>query len=214
MFTGLIESIGVIKARTGGKTGKLVISSKKKFTDLAYGESIAVNGACLTLEQVLSNGDLEFHCLAETFQRTNLGKIPIGGVVNLERALRLGDRLGGHLVTGHIDATAVILNSLQTENDFQFTVTIPEGIDGLLVEKGSIAIDGISLTIAKLTNSNFTVCIIPVTIRETALISRSKNDVVNLETDLLGKYVQKYLVSGTAVVSNLTIDKLKQAGWQ
>jgi riboflavin synthase len=214
MFTGLIESTGIIKSRSSGKTGKLVIAPKKIFNELCYGESIAVNGACLTLEKVLPDGNLEFHFLGETFSRTNLGNIAIGGCVNLERALRMGDRIGGHLVTGHIDTTAPLISLSRNVDDYQLKIAMPEGMEAMFVEKGSIAVDGISLTLSEVTPSSFTVCLIPVTMNETALITRKVNDLLNLETDLLGKYILKQMsLSKPELHSNVTIEKLKDAGW-
>lgn len=216
MFTGLIATTARIAGRkVSGNSGQLELKPDKPLGKLQFGESIAVNGACLTLEAAKDNGILVFHVLAETFKRTNLGSIPIGGVVNLERALALGDRLGGHLVTGHIDSTAPVLAINSKDGDYEYKVAAPESIRPFLVEKGSIAIDGTSLTLVEVGEDFFTVHLIPVTADETALLVRRPGELVNLEADLLGKYVQRQLnlVSGAKQKSKITMDSLKNAGW-
>ncbi len=216
MFTGLIESTGKIKSRTvSGGAGKLVIKAENMLPGLKFGESIAVNGVCLTLEQELSDGSLEFHTLEETLHRTNLGKTPIGGSVNLERALKLGDRFGGHLVSGHVDAVAAVISLKKTGSDYELRVCLPEQLRPFLVEKGSIAIDGISLTLVDLTEDTFSVHLIPVTLDETALKFRQKGDLVNLEADVIGKYVQKQLslMEVAGKLSKVTLELLKNSGW-
>lgn len=215
MFTGLIETTGVITARTEhGEAGSLTVRPLRAFTDLQYGESIAVNGACLTLEQVRTDGLLVFHTLAETLRRTNLGVLPIGGKVNLERALRLGDRLGGHLVSGHIDAVGQVIELKAVGGDYELSVSAPEVLLPYLVEKGSITIDGISLTLVKVTDDYFTVELIPVTLEETALRDRASGAAVNLEGDLLGKYVERQLqLAARGPRKGVTMDMLREAGW-
>lgn len=190
MFTGLVESTGAIRKRTlQGEAGKLQVQSHKIFDKLESGESIAVNGACLTLEKF--DGDmLEFHVMQETFSRTNLGALPIGAVVNMERALAVGDRFGGHMVSGHVDATAKILSLEKVGSDTEVKLELPGLIAAYLVPKGSICIDGISLTIASLAERFFTVRIIPTTWNETNLRYAKAGAVVNLEADMLGKYVR------------------------
>ena len=214
MFTGLIETTGTIVSRTvsGGK-GKLVVRPDKPFSNLEYGESIAVNGTCLTLEQEESGGALVFHTLAETLKRTCLGSKAIGAKVNLERALRLGDRLGGHLVSGHVDVVAKVLEMNRSSSDVELKISAPPQLLPYLVEKGSIAIDGISLTLVKVTDEFFTVHLIPVTLSETALEYAKSGDEVNLEGDLIGKYVQRQLQLEKGSGSNITMDKLFNSGW-
>jgi riboflavin synthase len=216
MFTGLIESTGKIKSRTvSGGAGKLVVKAKKTLPELKFGESIAVNGVCLTLEQELADGSLEFHTLEETLNRTNLGKTAIGGIVNLERALRLGDRLGGHMVSGHVDTVSPVISLKRTGSDYELRVSLPEQLRPFLVEKGSIAVDGISLTLVDVTEDAFSVHLIPVTLEETALKFRKKGDLVNLEADVIGRYVQKQLsIMKTAdKPSKVTLKMLKDSGW-
>ena len=216
MFTGLIQQTGTIAARSmNGKAGKLTIRLKKPLEKPEMGESIAVNGACLTLEQ--ANGtELVFHVMEETFNKTNLGSLPAGVEVNLERALRVGDRLGGHFVSGHVDGTGKILSFERVGDDMELRVELPPHIAGFLVPKGSIAIDGISLTIASLSGSDFTVRIIPTTWNETNLSSRRGGDLLNLEADMLGKQIryqlEAMLGSGTKK-RELTMDDLIRAGF-
>jgi riboflavin synthase len=217
MFTGLIESTGKIKSRTvSGGAGKLVVKAEKTLLELKSGESIAVNGACLTLEQELADGSLEFHALEETLNRTNLGQTAIGGIVNLERALKLGGRIGGHMVSGHVDAVSPVISLKKAGSDYELRVSLPEQLRPFLVEKGSVAIDGISLTVTDVTEDAFSAHLIPVTLENTALKFRQKGDLVNLEADMIGKYVQKQLsiMKIADKSSNVTLELLKNSGWQ
>lgn len=193
MFTGIIQKLGRISdRRLSGASGKLIIEMDEPYENPEKGESIAVNGTCLTLE-TWSGKQFVFHVMEETFRRTNLGEIPKGGVVNLERAMAAGDRFGGHIVTGHVDGTGEILKREHVGSDLEFTVSLPENVSPYLAPKGSIALDGISLTLASLESDRFTVRIIPTTWEHTALQYRNKGDKVNLEGDLIGKYVQHQL---------------------
>jgi riboflavin synthase len=213
MFTGLAETTGQITGRNlSGGAGTLSIKSGKIFEELKHGESIAVNGACLTLEKFDNTGNLYFHVLEETLKRTNLGQIPLGTAVNLERALAFGDRLGGHLVTGHVDAVAPVKYLRKQAGDVELAVEIPEKLSPYLVEKGSIAIDGISLTLVMIEKDYFTVHLIPVTLAETALKDKKAGDMVNLEGDLIGKYVQRQLSLNDSG-SNVNMETLRNAGW-
>ena len=209
MFTGIVEMRGQILARRGHQ---LLIRSAKPLTDPVYGESIAVNGCCLTLEECRGT-ELVFHVLAETLDRTNLGQLKNGASVNLERALKVTDRLGGHLVSGHIDAVGKVL-SRKVDKDVELTVSFPEELAKYIVWKGSIAIDGVSLTVAKLEKSALTVCLIPVTLAETALEEREPGDPINLETDMAGKYIVRQLeLAEAGKSSNITMDTLAEAGF-
>ena len=216
MFTGLVETTGLLRGRSGADA-RITVRPARRFENLVYGESIAVNGACLTLEQARDDGTLEFYTLEETLARTNLGLLEIGAAVNLERAMKLGDRLGGHMVTGHIDAVGTMLSCDLVGSDVRLTVGIPELLRPYLVEKGSIAIDGVSLTVIDVTDDYFTVELIPVTLKETALREREPGMPVNLEGDILGKYVEKQLrlaaVSEHGGGSGVTMSKLMEAGW-
>lgn len=209
MFTGIVEMRGVLQARRGHQ---LLIRTPKPLPDPVYGESIAVNGCCLTLEECRGT-ELVFHVLSETLARTNLGKLPIGAAVNLERALKVSDRLGGHIVSGHIDAVGKVV-SKRLEDDVKLTVSFPEELAKYMVWKGSIAIDGVSLTIAELTGNTLTVCLIPVTLAETALEERLPGMEVNLETDLAGKYIVRQLeLASVNSKSTITMDTLSEAGF-
>ena len=209
MFTGIVEMRGRLLARRGHQ---LLIRTEKPLTDPVYGESIAVNGCCLTLEECRGT-ELKFHVLAETLARTNLGHLPDGASVNLERALKVTDRLGGHLVSGHIDAVGKVL-SKRLVHDVELTVSFPEELAKYIVWKGSIALDGVSLTVAKLEKNALTVCLIPVTLAETALEEREPGCLINLETDMAGKYIVRQLeLAEENKGSSITMDTLSEAGF-
>ncbi|UDQ99198.1 riboflavin synthase [Lentisphaerota bacterium WC36G] len=195
MFTGLVERTGkIIKADANGATKELDISLNKPFKDLIYGESIAINGICLTLVEELAGGVLRFHALEETLKRTNLEEIiNKNSSVNLERAMQANARFGGHIVSGHVDCVAKILEINDVSGDFEYKIEMPKSITPYLVEKGSITIDGISLTIVEVGSDFFTVHLIPVTRSETAIGERKVADKVNLEADILGKYIERQL---------------------
>jgi riboflavin synthase len=216
MFTGLIETTAEITGRdVEGKAGKLRLRPQKAFENLVRGESIAVNGACLTLEEWSSDGELVFHTLEETLFRTNLGSIAIGGRVNLERALQVGARLGGHIVTGHIDTTSKFIGMTAQGDDIEYRVAMPESLKPYMAPKGSISIDGVSLTLVDINEDSFSVHLIPVTLDETALGQRQPGDSLNLEADLLGKYVQRQLACFLEKEpdSKITMETLINAGW-
>jgi riboflavin synthase len=214
MFTGLIETIGSIVSRSvSGGAGKLKVKPSKRLSGLRKGDSIAVNGACLTLESEAADGSLVFHTLAETLKRCNFGSLKIGGKVNLERAMSLGDRLDGHLVQGHVDCNAKLLSLGNSGDDIELAVEVPASLAPFMVEKGSIAIDGVSLTIVSLTERRFSVHLIPTTWEATALRFRKKGDSLNLEGDLIGKYVFRQLSFGRRGKAELTMDDLSEAGF-
>lgn len=219
MFTGLIERTGILAARRmDGEAGKLTVRLDAPPESPEPGESIAVNGACLTLEKAAGT-ELTFHVMEETFSRTNLGALPFGSVLNLERALRVGDRLGGHFVSGHVDGTGRILSFAREGADMVLRVELPESIAPFLVPKGSIALDGISLTIAELHEADFCVKIIPATWDATNLRFRRAGDRLNLEADMLGKQIRFQLDSilkhqaGGSGRHVLTMDDLRKAGF-
>ena len=193
MFTGIIEELGTVKAvKKGAKSAELSIEGRKIFDDIHLGDSIAVNGVCLTVTEYSGN-IFKADVMNETLMRSSLGSLKTGSKVNLERAMAANGRFGGHIVSGHIDGTGVI--SDLTKDDIAVWVTIrttPE-ILRLIVEKGSIAIDGISLTVARVSEIDFAVSIIPHTGANTTLLMKNKGDVVNLENDITGKYIEKLL---------------------
>lgn len=208
MFTGLIDNTGRILYRGGNR---LEIETARVYPQPVRGESIAVNGCCLTVEQ-FEGRRIVFHTLQETLDRTNLGALPPGGGVNLERALKWGDRLGGHLVTGHIDSTGRVVSCRRRAGDVALTVAFPPELRDFLAPKGSIALDGVSLTVAELTGDTVTVCLIPVTLDDTMLRERVPSDPVNIETDLIGKYVAGQLAR-TRGNGSITMEKLRENGF-
>ena len=192
MFTGIIEEIGKVKyIRKTGQQAHITIQFQKNFSDIALGESIAVNGVCLT---VANFGEDYFSAdvSEETLNRTNLGELKALGEVNLERALKVGERLGGHFVSGHIDGIGRIANKNKKGKDVLLTITAPEEILGGVVVKGSIAVDGISLTVASCDSKSFTMFIIPHTEASTNIRHKKAGDRVNLENDMIGKYIEKH----------------------
>ncbi len=215
MFTGLVETTGILLERKmTGDAGKLIVEVRKTLEHLEKGESIAVNGACLTLEQGMGGGPLTFHVMRETFSRTNLGSEPLGSVVNVERALAANGRFGGHIVSGHVDATARILAFERRASDTELEIELPRGLEEYFVEKGSIAVDGISLTIEKVYADRFKIGIIPTTWEETALRTKKKGSLVNLETDVIGKYVIAHLMkSQEKGRGSVTMETLAEAGF-
>jgi riboflavin synthase len=197
MFTGIIEEAGrVVSVRAGGAAIELLVQARVCGRGLKTGDSVAVNGCCLTLTKIRARGKdklLQFALLQETWRLTNLQFASPGARVNLERALRVGDRMGGHFVTGHIDGLGRIKRWEQAGKDYHLEVTAPEAIMRSVVLKGSVAVDGISLTVAAARRKSFEVWIIPHTREVTALSQRAVGDAVNLETDLLGKFVERFL---------------------
>lgn len=193
MFTGIIQGKGKIFSKTPAGGG-LVFGIEADFdlTEPDEGESIAVNGVCLTARDILGHRFLA-DVSPESLKRTNLGRAEVGSVVNLERALQLSDRLGGHLVSGHVDAVAKILSRKSLGDFVLFTFAVPGGLGRYIIEKGSITIDGISLTVNTIDDQAFSVSIIPHTLAITTLGKLAHGDLVNLEVDLIGKYVEKLL---------------------
>ena len=193
MFTGLIECKGKIKEinRVRGDM-VLVIAPLFDPSDCRVGDSISVNGVCLTVTS-LEEGRLKMDVSEETVSRSTMGLLRPGDEVNLERALRLADRLGGHLVSGHVDGIGKILKKEQKQKSWLFRIGIDENLGRYTIEKGSIAVDGISLTINDCQDTYFEVNIIPQTAQETTLLRKKIGDSVNIETDLIGKYVEKLL---------------------
>jgi riboflavin synthase len=193
MFTGLIEDVGKIESlRVSGRSAVLTVKTNLSVGGMKLGASIAVNGACLS---VVKKGKRNFtvDVSPETLQRTNLEEQNIGSLVNLELPMRLADRLGGHLVTGHVDGVGTVA-SVKRKGDFTFfTFRVPPKLGSLLVSKGSVAVDGISLTVNECSREQFSVVIIPLTLQNTNLRARSLGDKVNIETDLIGKYVQSFV---------------------
>jgi riboflavin synthase len=211
LFTGIIEETGRIRRfEMNGSSGRLEISADKVLQGTKIGDSIALNGICLTAVRITPSG-FSADVMAETVRRSSLQHARAGDTVNLERAVMEGGRFGGHLVTGHIDGTGVIKAVRREENAVWYEIAVSPEIWRLVVEKGSIALDGISLTVAKTEPGVFFVSVIPHTIEMTTLKTKRPSDTVNLETDLIGKYVQKliapYSVEGTG--RGLTMEYLE-----
>lgn len=194
MFTGIVETIGeVISIAPGPETARLVVSAHGICDALAPGDSIAINGTCLTVTAI--DGErLDFDAVRETLDRTNLGTLVEGSRVNLERALRMGDRFDGHIVQGHVDATGEVAGLEAVGEDVRLEIACASEFAELLVDKGSVTIDGVSLTVVAASPERFDVALIPHTLRETTLGGLHEGQRVNLEADILGKYVRNYLV--------------------
>lgn len=199
MFTGIVEGLGKVKRLTmKGADAVLEIEALIDLNDIALGESISVNGACLTVtvkNQNIFNADVS----AETLDKTSLKYLHAGDKVNLEKSLRVGGYIGGHFVLGHIDATGRILSQAQKSGSLILAVEIDDRLSRYIVEKGSVAIDGISLTVNKLEKGRFYVNIIPHTAAKTTIVTKKEGDWVNIETDILGKYVEKLLHSSHGI---------------
>lgn len=191
MFTGIIEEVGKIKNIQGGTNYKLTIAASKILEDIHLGDSIAVNGICLTAIS-WDNGSFTVDVMRETLERTSLHRLRAGSFVNLERALAANGRFGGHIVSGHIDGTGEIINIRRDANAVWYKIKTSEKIMEFIIEKGSIAIDGISLTVAKVDRSAFYVSVIPHTLENTILLRKKTGDVVNLENDIVGKYIKSF----------------------
>lgn len=195
MFTGIVEEIGEIRSiRHGSRSAVLSIQCEKVLEGTSIGDSIAVNGVCLTVTQ-LGSGSYCADVMSETLHRSSLGALKSGSRVNLERAMPADGRFGGHIVAGHIDGTGKIVSVHKDEIAVWYRISAEQGVLRYIVEKGSVAIDGISLTVAEVTENEFQVSVIPHTLSNTVLADRVEGDLVNLETDIIGKYVEK-LMSG------------------
>ena len=199
MFTGIVEECGtVLDVLKNGVSGSVQIQASTVLEGTKTGDSIAVNGVCLTVTK-LTKSSFTADVMAETFRRTNLGNLGKNSRVNLERAMAADGRFGGHIVSGHIDGTGVISRIKEEGNAVWIYISAPQTILNLIVEKGSVAVDGISLTVAAVSDKEFAVSVIPHTRENTALSGKKTGAVVNLENDIIGKYVQK--LTGTAQIN-------------
>ena len=215
MFTGIIEEIGVVDSVSGDReSGRLGIKADLILDDCRLGDSIAVNGVCLTVSR-REGHILYFDVSAESFRRSNLGTMQRREPVNLERAMSAGGRFGGHLVSGHIDGTGVIISRTQEANAILFTFSTSPSISRFIVEKGSIAVDGISLTIAHCDRQNFSVAVIPHTLHQTTLNKKQPGQLVNLEIDQVAKYIYSFMQAEKKPQTESTINKnfLKKHGF-
>jgi riboflavin synthase len=213
MFTGIVEATGKVLGLTvSGAAGRLRVELGAVAEGVRMGDSVSVDGACLTVSRIGGTA-AEFDVSAETLRVTTLGRLKTGDEVNLERSLRVGDRLGGHFVLGHVDAEGRIDRLETTPGQVTLTVSAARDVVACLVPKGSIAVDGISLTIAALEPERFSVAVIPHTLDHTALRRKSAGDRVNLELDVLGKYVARFL-PGAKPPSRLTEGFLEEHGFK
>ena len=213
MFTGIVEELGRIRrVLPGAQAGKITIAAHTVLEGTRIGDSIAVNGVCLT---VVALGEDEFTAdiMPETLRKSALGQLRVGDPVDLERALPADGRFGGHIVSGHIDGTGRIKEVRVEQNAHVVTIEAPREILDLVVEKGSIAIDGISLTVAAVGATTFSVSVIPHTAEQTVLLKKHAGDLVNLENDIVGKYVQKLLSRAGSPSGGITMDYLIENGF-
>ena len=222
MFTGIIEETGrIVRIERGARSSRLWIEGKKIFDDLGLGDSVAVNGVCLTVSHMSSN-IFTADVMSETISRSSLGMLRQGSRVNLERAMPANGRFGGHIVRGDIDGTGTIESMKEDENAVWVTISTSEKISRYIIEKGSVAIDGISLTVAQESPGRFSVSLIPPTGNETTLLEKRAGDAVNIENDVLGKYIERFSgyakVKGTASErdeseSRITAEFLMKSGF-
>ncbi|MGD0969864.1 MAG: riboflavin synthase [Desulfobaccales bacterium] len=213
MFTGLVEGVGEIVGLTPLAEGlKVTVKTPFPVAELSLGESVAVAGACLTVVAIAPPA-ASFEVSPETLARTTFTLKKVGDRVNLERSLRLGDRLGGHLVTGHVDAAGVVGQLRSGPAYFQLQIELPAPLGTLVIEKGSIAVDGVSLTVNSIKGAAFSVNIIPFTARKTTLGALRVGDRVNLEADLIGKYVARLLGKDSGIGQGVTVEVLTRHGF-
>lgn len=216
MFTGIIEEIGTVRRIEHGAAGaRLTIAAKTVLEGTKLGDSIATNGVCLTVVSMTADS-FSADVMAETLRRSSLGALQSGSPVNLERAMPANGRFGGHIVSGHIDGTGTVASQKREDNAVWVTVRTPAPLLRYIVEKGSIAIDGVSLTVASVDETSFSVSIIPHTGAQTILLGKKPGETVNLECDVIGKYVEKLLAPYTAekgTASGITMEFLARNGF-
>jgi riboflavin synthase len=214
MFTGIIEETGKLETiKWGTNSARLAIRAVKVLEGLKPGDSINTNGACLTVT-AFNQDTFEVDVMAETMRSTNLGQLKTGYPVNLERALLLSDRLGGHMVSGHIDGTGLISAIRKEDIATWLEIKAPEDITQFIIIKGSVAIDGISLTVSGLHDGGFSVSLIPHTAAKTTLLNKKPGDTLNIECDLVAKYIRKFLIDNATLNNkNLDYSFLKEHGF-
>lgn len=206
MFTGLIEEVGIMEGSySGEKSMKLIIRAKKVLNEIKLGDSISTNGVCLTVSS-FNNYSFTVDVMPETMRKTNLSKLKKGSYVNLERALKVSDRLGGHIVSGHVDGTGFIREYKDEDISTWLTVETKAEIIKYIIPKGSIAIDGTSLTVVDTTHNSFRVSLIPVTKEETVLLKKKVGDEVNLECDIVGKYIERFMTFNKDIKKTNSVD--------
>jgi riboflavin synthase len=213
MFTGLIETVGeLVSIEKRGASGSLTVKTSLPLEEIAVGASIAVNGACLTAVRK-GGGTITFDISPETIDRTGFKSLKGGAPLNLERAMRLSDRLDGHLVSGHVDCVATVIERRETSGNIVFSFRFPVEFGKYIAAKGSVAIDGISLTVNSVGPDSFSVNIIPHTAAKTTLMGKRVGDEVNIETDLLCRYLERLLAGREAKEGGLTLELLAKNGF-
>jgi riboflavin synthase len=196
VFTGIVEEQGTVESIVDlGDAARLVVRGPVVTSDAQTGDSIAVNGVCLTVVD-LEDGTFSADVMLETLRRSSLGALTVGSPVNLERAARVDSRLGGHIVQGHVDGVATVLDVTPTEHWTTVSFALPSGLSRYLVEKGSVCVDGVSLTVVAVDDATFSVSLIPTTLQHTTLGTRQAGQPVNIEVDVLAKYVERLLEGG------------------
>ncbi len=212
MFTGIIEELGIVAAlRREGNVARLAVQAQRVREDMRIGDSLAVNGACLTVERI-EPSQLWLSMMPETLKRTTLGRLSAGDTVNLERAMRLDSRLGGHLVSGHVDAVGAVRRIAGVGEERVLTISLPEEIAAFVAPKGSIAVDGVSLTVVEVSGDAFSVSLIRHTLSATTFSILTTGTSVNLEADLIARYLGTLLAhhGGT---EGLTFNRLRELGY-
>ncbi|QXE92826.1 riboflavin synthase [Geomonas subterranea] len=213
MFTGLIETVGeLVSIERRGASGSLTVKTSLPLDEIRIGDSIAINGACLTVVRK-GGGAVTFDVSPETIDRTAFKNLKSGAPLNMERAMRLSDRLDGHLVSGHVDCVATITGRREVANNIVFTFRFPAEFAKYIAPKGSVAIDGISLTVNDVTADSFSVNVIPHTAAKTTLLSKRAGDEVNIETDLLCRYLERLLAGRELKEGGVTLDLLTKNGF-
>lgn len=213
MFTGIIEDKGkVIRVEYRGQAKRLTLEMPRDLTEIQRGDSININGVCLTVVEQKGQA-IRVDLSPETLQRITLAEMNEGEEVNLERALKLSDRLGGHIVTGHIDGIGVITDKRKEKDFLSLRIRIPQSVSRYVVQKGSIAIDGISLTVNECQGEEIQITLIPYTIKKTTLVDKKVGDRVNIEADILGKYVEKMVNQRSKKSEGVDLSFLKEHGF-
>lgn len=216
MFTGIVEELGILEdIKVSSSAGELAIKAKKVLEGVQLGDSISVNGVCLTVTSFTANR-FTADVMPETLKKTNLGQLKRGEAVNLERAMKLGDRFGGHIVSGHVDGTGEIVSRETYANAILFQIKADAGLRKYMIPRGSVCVDGISLTIVDVTETGFSISIIPHTLTHTNLRNKGPGDKVNLECDVIGKYVERLLAwpaQQQPKSSGIGLDYLKEHGF-